>query len=470
MPVQPGVTSLRAGGRQAGLVSAADAAEIGTITCVFIAAALTSASEDWQPTGLVVALVALMVVADVLPVAARRIRLSAGLLVQVVAMAVLGPAPAVVIGVVASIADAIVNRVSLSMAIHNTAMFALLGLVGGIAFDVMRAALGLDPHDTEYALLVMPTYVAIAGLNLVFVMVRHPGSRKRILRDIGISTLPIELLSGVIAGATVLVWAHGGLAAAAALLLLLVITVPLVRTLGDALRRGDDLVALQHVSDQRAAEVARLSTDRDRLLSEVLDAEQRERTRLAESLHDGPMQRLVALRQDVGEGNDDVSRAVAGRVDAAMAETRAIISSFHPATVRELGFEASLRAAVAPFPSAGLVNLSIRDAVGERAGTLMIPIAQELVVNAVKHARPTAIRVVLERDDDRIVLEVDDDGVGIDDAASRRAVQAGHVGLAMVRRRVEDLGGTLEIATRADGGTHSRVVLPKRLQTRMAPG
>jgi signal transduction histidine kinase len=93
----------------------------------------------------------------------------------------------------------------------------------------------------------------------------------------------------------------------------------------------------------------------------------------------------------------------------------------------------------------------------------VIPIAQELVVNAVKHARPTAIRVVLERNDDRIVLQVDDDGVGIDEEASRRAVQAGHVGLAVVRRRVEDLGGSIEIVTRADGGTHSRVVLPSRL-------
>jgi signal transduction histidine kinase len=463
MPVQPGVTSIRAGGRPAGSISAADAAELGTITCVFIAAALTSASEDWQPTGLVLALAAMMVIADMLPVAARRIRLSAGLLVQVVAMAVLGPAPAVVIGVVASIADAIVNRVSLSLAIHNTAMFAVLGLVGGIAFDVMRSVLGLDPRDTEYALLVMPTYVALAGLNLVFVTLRHPGSRKRILRDLGVSTLPIELLSGVIAGATVLVWAHGGLAAAAALLLLLVITVPLVRTLGDALKRGDDLVVLQHVSDQRAAEVARLSSDRERLLTEMLDAEQRERARLAESLHDGPMQRLVALRQDVAEADDDVSRAVAGRVDAAIAETRALILSFHPATVGELGFEASIRAAVAPFPAAATVDLSIRDMVGEQVGTIVIPIAQELVVNAVKHARPTAIRVVLERNDDRIVLQVDDDGVGIDEEASRRAVQAGHVGLAVVRRRVEDLGGSIEIVTRADGGTHSRVVLPSRL-------
>ena len=89
--------------------------------------------------------------------------------------------------------------------------------------------------------------------------------------------------------------------------------------------------------------------------------------------------------------------------------------------------------------------------------------AQELVVNAVKHAQPTEIRVVVEADGGQLVLEVDDDGVGIDEVASRRAVQAGHIGLAMVRRRVEDVGGTLEIATRADGGTHSRVALPAQL-------
>jgi two-component system NarL family sensor kinase len=221
---------------------------------------------------------------------------------------------------------------------------------------------------------------------------------------------------------------------------------------------------LQHVSDQRAAEVARLSTDRERLLSEVLDAEQRERSRLAESLHDGPMQRLVAAPTGRRRGRRR-GRAVAEQVQAAITETRAIISSFHPATVRELGFEASLRAAVAPFPAARTVALSIRSGIEDRvlAGSLLVPIAQELVVNAVKHAAPTAIRVVLDAEGDHVVLEVDDDGVGIDEAANRRAVKAGHVRLAMVRRRVEDLGGTLEIATRPDGGTHSRVVLPARL-------
>jgi signal transduction histidine kinase len=94
------------------------------------------------------------------------------------------------------------------------------------------------------------------------------------------------------------------------------------------------------------------------------------------------------------------------------------------------------------------------------AGTLLLPVAQELVVNAIKHAGPSRIDVLVTTDDEQIVLEVNDDGVGIDASDTPRSVQAGHLGLAMVRRRVEDSGGRFEIETRADGGTRSRAILP----------
>ena len=60
------------------------------------------------------------------------------------------------------------------------------------------------------------------------------------------------------------------------------------------------------------------------------------------------------------------------------------------------------------------------------------------------------------------MLEVNDDGTGIDTSDAGRAVQSGHLGLAMVRRRVEDSGGRFEIETRPDGGTRSRIGLPLR--------
>jgi hypothetical protein len=52
------------------------------LSCILVAAALTSTVEDWQPIGLVLALGAMMVLADVVPVTARRIRLSAGLMAR----------------------------------------------------------------------------------------------------------------------------------------------------------------------------------------------------------------------------------------------------------------------------------------------------------------------------------------------------------------------------------------------------
>jgi signal transduction histidine kinase len=117
---------------------------------------------------------------------------------------------------------------------------------------------------------------------------------------------------------------------------------------------------------------------------------------------------------------------------------------------------------VEPFPTAAAVTLTVETTIDDHAlaQSLAMPVARELVVNAVKHAEPTRIDVAVGRRDSRLVLEISDDGVGIDSARADRAVQAGHLGLAMVRRRVEDAGGELEIATRPDGGTHSRVVLP----------
>jgi two-component system NarL family sensor kinase len=440
---------------------------LGTLlACLLALAALTSEREDWHPLSLVIALGTLMVLAESASTWARNVRMSGGLMVQVTIMALLGPAPAAVAGMLAMAVDGRVNGQRLENTLLNMAMFAVLGLVGGLLLEALGAAFGFDREDDGYALLVLPVYVLLMALNLALVAALTPGlsasARRRVFRESGIPTIPLELLSGITAAAAVLTFAHAGLAAVIGLLVVLAITIPILRRLGSALKSDDDLVALQQVSDQRAAEVSRLSLDRERLLSEVLDAEQRERTRLAESLHDGPVQRLVAIRQDMAEGAGP--EQLAGHLDAALAETRAIISAFHPVMVRELGFEASLRAAIAPFPAARSVELTIAAEVDDEllADSVLLPVAQELVVNAVKHADPSTIDVSLRADESRIVLEVSDDGVGIDTSDVERTVHAGHLGLAMVRRRVEDAGGRFEMETRPDGGTRSRAVLPLR--------
>lgn len=427
------------------------------LACIVGVAALTSEAADWQPVSLVLGLGVVMVIADAPVVWTRRLRVSSGTMVQATIMALLGPAPAVAIGLFGTIIDAVVNRVAHLFVVLNLITAAVLGLAGGVLFEVLGERFDLDRNDSAYALLVLPVYTVLIVIGLALIAGLNPevppSERRRVVRDSALPGVRFELVCGVFTSVAVLAWPGVGLAIAPGLMVAQLLMIPLARTVGEALR-----------SDERASEIERLSSDRDRLLSEVLQAESRERARLAESLHDGPMQRLSALRQDAVE-----ERRTTVQLDAAIAETRAIISAFHPATVRELGFEASLRAAVAPFPAARSVALTVSGADGDAAltGSILLPVAQELVVNAVKHAGPTAIDVVVGRHDGHLVLEVNDDGVGIDSERAGRAVQAGHVGLAMVRRRVQDAGGTLEIATRDDGGTRSRVTLP---ESRMAPG
>jgi signal transduction histidine kinase len=151
------------------------------------------------------------------------------------------------------------------------------------------------------------------------------------------------------------------------------------------------------------------------------------------------MQRFIAIRQDAADTEPVTAAELAERLDKAIAETRSLISAFHPATMRELGFAGSLRAAIEPFPAARNVQLSVRTDIDDHALTesVVLPLAQELVVNAVKHADPTTINVLVDAEGDNLVLDISDDGVGIDAATAGRAVRAGHLGLAMVRQRVE---------------------------------
>jgi signal transduction histidine kinase len=408
------------------------------IAAVGALAVVVSEPEDWRPLSLLAALAILNLLADTVMVPARRITVSAGLLVQVIIMALMGPAPAVAVGIAETAVGDRIRRLPTSALLADVLIFALLGLIGGLLFDALRAGLGIERQDVAYAVLVAIVYALLACLNLLLIASLSPlldGERRRVIRETGVPMAPWELLNAVLAGLTVLVWAEGGYAAVAGMIVVLVITIPLLQALGGGIASEDD---------------------RERLLAELLLAERRERARLAESLHDGPVQRLAAIRLRVDDTHDELAR----QLDAAIDETRAIVASLHPDTVREIGFEASVRAAAAPFLSSRPFDLAVHGTFDDRAlaDSLLLPVAQELVVNAAKHGRPSKVDVTVTDGDGRIVLVVSDDGVGF--AGGADGVRGGHAGLAIVRRRVRDAGGTLDIATNGGGGTRVRAIVP----------
>jgi len=90
----------------------------------------------------------------------------------------------------------------------------------------------------------------------------------------------------------------------------------------------------------------------------------------------------------------------------------------------------------------------------------LLRICQEAVLNAVRHAEATAIRVELRFDADAIVLRVIDNGRGFDPEATIPLEAAGHYGLVSMRERASQVGGVFTVRTTQHAGTQIEARVP----------
>ena len=97
------------------------------------------------------------------------------------------------------------------------------------------------------------------------------------------------------------------------------------------------------VLERRRAAIEELAESRRQLVAQALDAEDRERRRLAEALHDEAMQTLLATRQELAAAPADLARARDG-IDRAVADLRSAIFDLHPHLLGEAGLGAALEA------------------------------------------------------------------------------------------------------------------------------
>ena len=86
----------------------------------------------------------------------------------------------------------------------------------------------------------------------------------------------------------------------------------------------------------------------------------------------------------------------------------------------------------------------------------VLRIAQEAVVNAVRHAEPSEVRMELAYERDAVHVRVTDDGHGFDPDTSRQ----GHWGLSIMRERAEQIGGSFAVSSSRERGTRVDLVAP----------
>lgn len=230
--------------------------------------------------------------------------------------------------------------------------------------------------------------------------------------------------------------------------------------------------ALSAALVHRSATAAALLDVRRRLLAESMDAEERERRRLAEDLHDGPLQTILAARMDLEEALERTPDPSVAATEAALRETaaqlRSTVTHLHPQILEQLGLTTALRElAEASARRAGYaLNLDL-DEVGRPAcQSLLHRTAREVLANVDRHAAARTVDVALTRAADAIELVLADDGSGFDPAVLLDRVGQGHIGLASAALRVESVGGTFEVVSEPGAGT--RVVV--RVPTDDSPG
>lgn len=217
---------------------------------------------------------------------------------------------------------------------------------------------------------------------------------------------------------------------------------------------------------RRTAHTEGLAQSRQRLVTQAIDAIERERARLAGALHDSPVQNLIAARHDLRRAERSADpesfRRLHEALDATIAELREEIFNLHPHVLDHVGLRAALeqvaRRHAAQREMRVMVEIDSAGAMADRQ--VLFALGRELLSNAAKHANASEVRLNLTCQGDCVTLQVSDDGRGIAEGRMRQALLDGHIGLAAVTERVAALGGTLTIETAPGDGTCVRITLP----------
>ncbi|MFF5204844.1 histidine kinase [Streptosporangium sp. NPDC000396] len=213
-----------------------------------------------------------------------------------------------------------------------------------------------------------------------------------------------------------------------------------------------------------AAHAVRLVGALRRSRERIITTREEERRRLRRDLHDGLGQSLSGMAMSINMARYSlrVSPETAERMltelrsgmDSVTSDIRHLVYGLRPPALDDLGLAGALAEMAGPDVTVEVSgDLTGLPAAAEVAA---YRIAQEALTNVRKHARAEVVRISLERGE-HLGIRVSDDGAGI--PSDRRS----GIGLASMRERAAELGGTCVITSPPEGGTVVEAVLPLNL-------
>ncbi len=210
------------------------------------------------------------------------------------------------------------------------------------------------------------------------------------------------------------------------------------------------------------------------LLQAIMEAQEEERRRISESLHNGVGQILYATRLNLARidlGSMPLSldplRQAKQQTEQLLAEaireTRRVSHELIPLLLEERGLAVAIEDFCRRFSHTG-IQISchgLEERLDKYLETAVYRISQELVNNIIRHAGATRARIEVFREGDRVVIEAQDNGKGMD--AGKALAPAGKgkgIGLKTIQDRVNLLEGKLSLEAAPGGGTLVTISLP----------
>ena len=198
-------------------------------------------------------------------------------------------------------------------------------------------------------------------------------------------------------------------------------------------------------------------------------AEEEERQRISEDIHDDPLQLLIAvgmrlqllhrrhaepeLRAELEALLDDERRAIE--------RLRAVMFELHPRGIEDAGLAAALEQVLQRVAGDGLtstVENRTDQPVPTPVATILFRSGREAIMNVARHAQARHVEVTISSRDDGTALRIRDDGRGFEPADSD--AREGHLGLVTMRERVTRAGGSATIESGPQRGTTVELWVP----------
>lgn len=247
---------------------------------------------------------------------------------------------------------------------------------------------------------------------------------------------------------------------------------------------GDFLGSIAIVTDLRSKRreeqaVREHREEMRRITAELALSEERERRRLASSLHDGighSLSSLAILLQELSSSLPDGGGAKLEQglriTREAIDSSRGIVFELSPPMLHEMGLLPTLRWLAEHTHKTYGIPVSVIDnevaaPLQEEIRILLFQAVRELLFNAVKHSKASHVVITVDGHENGVRLGVSDDGVGFDfnELLTMRS-QTGSYGLYSINERMNHVGGQLEINARPGQGASFFLNAPLRAANR----